>query len=839
MCYGEDIPPLDFSGLHVACLSGENGAGKSALLDAMTWALWGKSRAHRDDDLVHQGSVEMEVEFEFALGENRYRVIRKRDTRRGGKSVLELQVWDNERFRPLTEPTIRQTQAAIQRLLRLDYDTFINSAFLRQGRADEFTVQPPAERKRILGEILGLSLYDELEERAKQRVRAKEQEGREIEAQIREFDRELANRPTYQAELQAAEAEVARLSAELLTAEATRQARQAEVQSLEHQQRQLQDLRRRLDQARREIMEVEEQTNRHRSLVAAYREILLQRQRIEADFTALTTARAAEAEFSRKLSRLVSLTKRHSELEGAIAAAQNVLKTELQLAVQRRMDLQQRIQGQVQWRQELEDVRCKLAQLNELQTAQDRWRMEREALLSEQAGLSAQNEQLKAEMSSLKDKVALLQGATARCPLCGSELDLASRDRLVEQFTVEGKARGDRYRANRTRLQQIASQIQELERSLASAESQLAARSVLQKREATLERALAEAWQAQESLTKVEEQIQSVQTRLQSSEYALEEQAALEVLKQEIAALGYDQTEHEKWRAEVERLSNAEEPYNRLQIARAAIDEEEAELKRLEDRRRRWAETLAADLEQEQVLQKAVAQLPQALEALRLAEAEREQVEVALGQARDKMAVARQKLAYCDYLAREREKKATQALQVAEERAVYEELALAFGKKGVQAMIIEAVLPEIEDEANRLLRRMTDGRMHVRLETQRETKTGEAVETLDIHISDELGSRPYEMYSGGESFRINFALRIALSKLLARRAGARLQTLVIDEGFGTQDARGRERLVEAINVIRDDFARILVITHIEELKDAFPARIEVVKTPTGSRVHIT
>jgi exonuclease SbcC len=90
------------------------------------------------------------------------------------------------------------------------------------------------------------------------------------------------------------------------------------------------------------------------------------------------------------------------------------------------------------------------------------------------------------------------------------------------------------------------------------------------------------------------------------------------------------------------------------------------------------------------------------------------------------------------------------------------------------------------------------------------------------------------MYSGGESFRVNFALRIALSKLLARRAGAPLQTLILDEGFGTQDPRGRESIADAIHSVADDFALILVITHIEELKEAFPTRIEVVKGPAGS-----
>jgi exonuclease SbcC len=94
------------------------------------------------------------------------------------------------------------------------------------------------------------------------------------------------------------------------------------------------------------------------------------------------------------------------------------------------------------------------------------------------------------------------------------------------------------------------------------------------------------------------------------------------------------------------------------------------------------------------------------------------------------------------------------------------------------------------------------------------------------------------MFSGGEAFRINFAIRVALSKLLANRAGARLQTLFTDEGFGTQDVQGRERLVEAVQSIQDEFELIVVITHIEELKDAFGACIDVTKTPNGSIARV-
>jgi exonuclease SbcC len=155
--------------------------------------------------------------------------------------------------------------------------------------------------------------------------------------------------------------------------------------------------------------------------------------------------------------------------------------------------------------------------------------------------------------------------------------------------------------------------------------------------------------------------------------------------------------------------------------------------------------------------------------------------------------------------------------------------------------LIEQALPEIETQANELLDRLTNGGMSVRFATQKDYKDknrDDKKETLDILISDSAGTREYELFSGGEAFRVNFSIRLALSQVLAKRAGARLQMLVIDEGFGSQDVEGRQRLIEAINQVQHDFARVLVITHLEELKDVFPARIEVEKTATGSQLKV-
>jgi len=210
-------------------------------------------------------------------------------------------------------------------------------------------------------------------------------------------------------------------------------------------------------------------------------------------------------------------------------------------------------------------------------------------------------------------------------------------------------------------------------------------------------------------------------------------------------------------------------------------------------------------------------------------------------QSRDEVTRARQLV---DVLATLRERKLGYAAEREDKQRLivqHKTLERAFGKDGVPALLIEQALPQIEAKANDLLDRLSDGQMSIRFATMAEykdKKRDDLKETLDIQISDSAGLRDYEMYSGGEAFRVNFAIRLALSEVLAQRKGARLQTLVIDEGFGSQDAQGRQRLIEAINLVKPDFAKILVITHLDELKDAFPTRIEVEKTGNGSTVRV-
>ena len=508
MCYRE-VDALDFSGIHLACLAGDNGHGKSALLDAMTWALWGKARlgARRDDELIHLGQTEMEVEFTFALDGNRYRVIRKRDSRGSGRSALELQVWDDQAsaslrpelrprgsaepvFRPLTAPTIRATQARINELLRMDYETFINSAFLLQGRADEFTIKPPAERKRILGDILGLSIYDEYEERAKERAKAKEQEAAEMAAQIREMDRELERRPEYERELSQAEAQAVDLTETLQQAEEELRQLREERKELDLKAAQIDDLSTRLAQGEQELAELNEQVVASEARLADYEAVLADRQDIEAGFTALTRARQLNEALSLKLSQLVKLNERKTQLEAAIAETRYELTTQHRLLAEKRAEYGTKAGKAAELEADLAAVRAQLESLTKLESDREAKQQEMQELSNRVASLQTRNEQLKAEMEPLRDKVDLLKEAEARCPLCDNELSEADRDRLVAQFTAEGKEKADLHRANQAEIKDLSSQSEALQREMEAIDQELKDQPTLQKQEATLEKGL-------------------------------------------------------------------------------------------------------------------------------------------------------------------------------------------------------------------------------------------------------------------------------------------------------------------------------------------------------------
>jgi exonuclease SbcC len=464
-------------------------------------------------------------------------------------------------------------------------------------------------------------------------------------------------------------------------------------------------------------------------------------------------------------------------------------------------------------------------------------------LVAEKARVKAENAALKMEMDDLKERIATLQVAVgANCPTCEKPLNSAERHRLVDSLTERGTEKGNKYRENQRIADHCDITSREKETQLQSLQR---AEADLKLQQRLFDQKIDELHKAEETLKKWEEtglpRLTDIATRLSNREYANDARAELARVDAELKQLGYDATEHEKLRLQEQAGRRSQEQLNLLEKAKAALVPLERELQDLE-KAIDQAESHLGIVQQE--YREADAKLVElTADAPKLDDLEREYyvMQEQVNKLLTDVGYARNQV---DVLVRQKVQKETRLEEksfINHNIANLKILEKAFGKDGIPALLIEQSLPEIESHANEILDRLSSGNMSVKFETQRDfrdKKREDRKETLDILIRDSAGEREYELFSGGEAFRINFAIRLALSRVLSNRAGARLQTLVIDEGFGSQDTDGRQRLIEAINLVQDDFAKILVITHLEELKDAFPARIDVVKTSTGSQVNV-
>ncbi|MBI3942416.1 MAG: SMC family ATPase [Chloroflexi bacterium] len=850
LCY-RDPGDLDFAGLHLACLVGENGHGKSALLDAITWALWGRARGRWGYELIHLGQSDMEVELEFELKQVRYRVIRRLQLRatRTGKSqvqtVLELQVCGADgTYRTLTENSLSETERKIKEILRLDYETFRNSAFIMQGHADEFTTKTPTERKQVLANILGLDLYDRLVERAKAKAKEAGEQRRVLDGELQAIQRDLELRPKYEAAYNQASQELAQARLQYEVAESNLHRLQQEQQQWADKEQERQRLQQQESRLQRQIQQNQQEIATYRQRIQRAEAILAREQEIEAG---LARWQAAQAE-DQRLAELAIQARRLEQLQNKLAAELSRRRASIERdqhnLEQRRRNLQDRLAEQSKLQSSLAGVQRELARLSTLVAEQAAMSAQEQTAREQIAALKVKQDAVHKEANDLKQKMSEIQEAAAAgiqvdCPLCRQPLAPADVQRLVQDYQADIETRRHSYRVASQESQAQQQQLKALQEHRSRLDTEVAQVQRLHGQEGQFQAQLAELDKAGDEIRQLEERACLLTEQLASGAVDPEVQARLLQVEAEIGALGYDPDAHATLRTEIGRLSTFQGEHANLQQARVQIAEDRQMLQGREEGLAEYNLQLAEiqgrlpDLLEAGVrYQEITRQVDQQRLLLRDQGTRRSQAEQSLG-------AAQQRLAHLEHQARERDRLVAAVQQVANEQGYYEDLVLAFGKRGIQAMIIESALPEIEEEANLLLRRMTDGRMSVRFETQRETRSGDISETLEIRISDELGTRDYEMYSGGEAFRVNFAIRIALSKLLAHRAGARLETLFVDEGFGSQDAQGRERLVEALTAIQEDFACVLVITHIEELKDLFPARIEVTKTAEGSVFQLT
>lgn len=992
---------LDFTGLHTACICGANGAGKSSLLEGITWSIWGECRAVSKDDAISNGAMDVRVDFTFQMHGEICRIIRTRQ--RNGNGWLEFQIQTSGgQFRTLTQKGMQSTQALIDDYLKIDYDTFINSAYLRQGKSDEFMLKKPTERKQVLADLLKLDRYEQLADRAKDTAKTAKLQVTVLVENIAEYQLQLAKTDEInqqQHEVQQQIAGLQQLQAtderELESFKTVARQRDTWQQQLNWEQKRDRELTQTATQIQADLQGVTVERdrlasllNREREIGSAYQAYLdLQRQAevLDRQFDTYQQAQLQQQQLQQQLAQqaqavqlklgttqaeLTLTIQQQQELTAILATAPDVAKgiAELQACRQRLVEFD-RLQVEVlplqhqqvalssQIDRETAQIQAKLNELilreRQIQAKADecdRLIADREQLdsqITELDNKKVYQERLKEkgiakgeniqrteadcrnyqrQLGEIAKKLALLETPDASCPVCDRPLDenhwqhvLATAQTEQAQIEQQIAATQQEQALHERERQSLRGQYQQLKDELSNYES-------LREQRATLQVKLDTIAQLKVDLAEIVIEKQQLHQAIETKSYASGLQADLVAVIAKIKATAYDEKSHALARGDVDKLRWAEIKQDRLKdaerkqqqaierkhILATEITELEAEIARLETDSelrieliqieqqldemgydRQYHQQVMTDLRQTQVIQlqyqeveQAKLSYPQILDraqilaanyATNLAtqqqakiEIDRIKIEIAnIPDTNDKIATIEQQIT-----ARRQEldlqlstlgKLEQQLVQLVniqtqlrsqqqqldtyqQQQKIYDELGKAFGKNGIQALVIENILPQLEAESNQILSKLSNNQLHVQFITQKATKasqtkkasikTAKYIDTLDIAIGDANGTRSYETYSGGEAFRIDFSIRLALAKLLSQRAGTPLQMLIVDEGFGTQDREGCDRLIAAINAISADFACILTVTHMPQFREAFQTRIEVRKTNQGSQLQV-
>jgi exonuclease SbcC len=791
---------LDFSKLDLFAITGATGAGKSSLIDALVFALYGQVPRVGDDykQLISHGAEGLSVLLEFAAGGEVYRVVRT--ARPTASSQQRLEKLAAKEWEPIADRA-REIKARVEEILGLDYEGFTRAVVLPQGQFDAFLKGEPKERRKILVALLGLGVYDDMLKLANQKGAAARQEASFLaETLTRDFaDATEETLEQRRSDLAGAESEAGRSEASLAVL--------GEGMALA----------RKVRSARRDAATLEKD---------AAAEARRRREAEELLARADDTRRGIAGELQRVKGRLASLgfdAARHTALTGARPLGEQLAK---QRQTRERLD---RSRGEAE--RALEAARPALALAERGVPAAEAAQATAEATL---AAARAERDDVHRRHAAAALRRALKPGEA--CPVCGGKTGVLPKEKAPALDSVEGRVR----------------EAEEAARAAAGAAQ--AARVGLEKRRSEVESRTAD-------LARIEEQSAETAADAARAEAALAAAgfgtADLEDPVRLVARIG----------KELGELDAARETRDALESERSGLDQRRAGLEaqiaaataerdgargRLETLEVRRAET-ATLLDEAGSDLRALAEREgwtglgapvegrDEVDVLETCRAARQRVATELAA---RVATLRQQV---DQLAEKivRAGELRERGEAQDRRAsLLKSLADHLKANELVAWIQEEALQGLAGDASGHLERLSQGRYALRLGSG--GAEGGARAEQDFSVVDRWNAdsvRSVKTLSGGETFLASLALALALAESLARlsaggRAAEALESLFLDEGFGSLDGETLDVVVSALDALHGGERMVGIVTHVRELAERLPARVEIGRAGTTATLAI-
>jgi exonuclease SbcC len=767
---------------------GPNGAGKTTILEAIAWAIYGAPAVRGTKDTLRfnraSGRASVRAELEFELRGERYRVIR---TPRSAE-LYRFEVED-----PIAGGISEVTQQLTRRL-GMTRREFFNTYFTGQKELQFLAAMGATERGRFLSQVLGY-----------ERLRVAQSQAREqrkvLKGQVEELQRSLGDSEEIKRAREGAEARFGEASTALSAAEQRQAEATALLAELEPSWNEIQAARERDRQLREELRVAGARLER---VQVDRAEAAAELERLEADAGRLQELREESA-------RLQSLKSEDKELRVLAEADARRATLQRQLGEQRQRveALARKVAEQEGRGRRHDEFAAKLAAQREesdalerrLEEATTRWQRDKQDVDARLRMLRDQAGELKGQIQQLQEA-----GPDGSCPTCkrplGSEYE-SVLDLVRSQYELAVQD-GKWYKR---RLEQLSSEPDEVK----------SVRDALQQARKLSERAAKDFNDAETA---------QAQSKVLEAERDKEEARARE-LAGEIAGLpeGYDERRHAEVGEGLELLAELE----------TQVTQVETRLERQVPLRKELAE---AEEEERQILSKIAAhekgrsglsfseeryeELSETYEATRagLSEARLE-----LERARREAEGARQQVEVARRVESEHERVRASISERQKDHGLHSELDQALG--ALRDELNGRVRPELSEIASVFLTELTDGRYN-RIEI-----TGD----YDVVVLDDGEEKP--VISGGEEDLANLVLRLAISQMIADRAGQTLNLLIFDEVFGGLDEQRREGVVRLLQRLQDKFEQVILITHIESIREGMDQVVRVAfEEQSGSSVVV-
>jgi len=754
---------------------GPNGSGKTTLLEAIAWVLYGAEAARGTRETIRRRGAgpraPVRVELEFVLGPHRYRAVR---------TLNSAELYQDADPHAIANSLASVTDK-VTRLLGMTRDEFFNTYFTGQKQLAVMAAMKPVERAQFLSRVLGYNRLQTAQDRLRERRT-------EIRARLAALEAALPDPAELEAELTRAQTRLEAGQAEEGTARDTLRAAERRRQEEAPRWDELQRQRERVAVLEGELRLAEHRVNAARAAFSHLDRELVTANEAKGRLEALQPRLAPLEELRSERQRLDELAGQYArrqvaqaQLEETRAALQTARARIARLPSPEQIALADREVAEARagvealeaasrdrrstWDRDLQDARTK-----------------REALRDQYRDLKEQLDQITAA------------GPDGTCPTCarplGAEYEkvVGLLDRQLQDVLFNGnyfKSRIDQLAAEPVELRQLELDRESAERALADRAAQLG----------RLEA------QSQEGPA-----LGAEMARLEARAAELDEQARL-------GPATYDPNRHAEIRRllgeldpvvlQAERLRAAAERAEALvaqaESAERALSEQEAALRQVRGQLEELGYSQAS-FEAGRAAWEAAAQAQREAE-LRIVRsgAERQAAEEALGAVRARYD--------------ERARREAEARRVAVDLALYNELDRAF--TDLRTDLNQQLRPDLSEVASGFLRDLTNGRYS-------------ELELDEDYVATVLeGGEPKPVISGGEEDVANLALRLAISQMIADRAGQPLSLLILDEVFGSLDEERRIAVVDLLRGLADRFPQVMLITHIDSVREGFDRVIRV------------